>query len=342
VQKEFGQTLPLSTLTEAGDIAHLAEIINRQGVAPAASPIVPIQPKGSKLPIFCVHPLGGHVLRYYDLAQLLGIDQPFYGIQGRDMADIGEDYQSLEEMAHAYIAAMRETQPVGPYQLGGYSFGSFVAFEMAQQLARAGEDVSFLFLLDTWSPSILRLLPELDKDALLLNIVAKEVAMRVGRTDFEVSITELEAREGDAQLNFFLEQVRKGGLVTDEIPDDIGRAYLRRLLTGIRTRGSAWRNYEPDVYPAKITVIRCIEQEPFLYNTLAEFGADVEDPTAGWRWLSEEPVEVHFVPGYHERMMMQPSVGELAKVIAECAERPYMPVKSESGLAARVLGYFRR
>jgi len=166
--------------------------------------------------------------------------------------------------------------------------------------------------------------------------------MRVGRTDFEVSITELEAREGDAQLNFFLEQVRKGGLVTDEIPDDIGRAYLRRLLTGIRTRGSAWRNYEPDVYPGKITVIRCVEQEPFLYNTLAEFGADVEDPTAGWRWLSEEPVEVHFVPGYHERMMMQPSVGELAKVIAECAERPYMPVKSESGLAARVLGYFRR
>ena len=342
VQKEFGQNLPLSTLTEAGDIAHLAEILSGQGVVGSASPIVPIQPKGTKSPIFCVHPLGGHVLRYYELAQLLGTDQPFYGVQGRDMADVGEDYVSLEEMARAYIKAMRETQPTGPYQLGGYSFGSFVAFEMAQQLMRAGEEVSLLFLLDTWSPSILRLLPELDKDALLLSIVAKEVAMRTGRTNFEVSVTELEAREGDAQLNFFLEQVRKGGLVTDDIPDDIGRAYLRRLLTGIRTRGSAWRNYEADVYPGKITVIRCVEQEPFLYNTLAEFGADVEDPTAGWRWLSDEPVEVHFVPGYHERMMMQPSVGEIAKVLTDCVERPFVPVKSESGLAARVLGYFRR
>ncbi|HEU4934521.1 MAG TPA: AMP-binding protein, partial [Pyrinomonadaceae bacterium] len=342
VQKEFGQNLPLSTLSEAGDIAHLAEIINRQGSATPASPIVPIQPKGSKSPIFCVHPLGGHVMRYYELAQLLGTDQPFYGVQGRDMTDIGEDYESLEEMARAYVKAMRETQPVGPYQLGGYSFGSFVAFEMAQQLMRAGEEVSLLFLLDTWSPSILRLLPEFDKDALLLNVVAKEVAMRMGKTDFEVSVTELEAREGDAQLSFFLEQVRKGGLLTDAISDDVGMAYLRRLLTGIRTRGAAWRNYEADVYPGKITVIRCIEQEPFLYNTLAEFGADVEDPTAGWRWLSEEPVEVHFVPGYHERMMMEPSVSEVAKVLSECIERPFIPVKSESGIAARVLGYFRR
>src|SRR5262249_3141333 len=154
-----------STLTEAGDIAHLAEIISGRGVATSPSLIVPLQPKGSKPPIFCVHPLGGHVMRYYELAQLLGTEQPFFGVQGRDVVDISEDFQSLEEMARAYVKAMRETQPNGPYQLGGYSFGSFVAFEMAQQLMRAGEEVSLLFLLDTSSPSILRLLPELDKDA---------------------------------------------------------------------------------------------------------------------------------------------------------------------------------
>jgi thioesterase domain-containing protein len=332
----------LSTLSEAGDIAHLAEIINGQGAAPPASTIVPIQPKGSKPPVFCVHPLGGHVMRYYELAQLLGTDQPFFGVQGRDITDMGDDYVSLEEMAREYVKAMRETQPTGPYQLGGYSFGSFVAFEMAQQLMRAGEEVSLLFLLDTWAPSILRLLPDLDKDALLLNVIAKEVAMRMGKMDFEVSVSELEKREGEAQLSFFLEEVRKGGLVTDEITDDIGLAYLRRLLVGIRSRGSAWRNYDPEVYPGKVTVIRCIEQEPFLYNTLAEFGADVEDPTAGWRWLSDEPVEVHFVPGYHERMMMQPSVGAVAKVLADCIERPFVPVKEEQGFADRVLSYFRR
>jgi amino acid adenylation domain-containing protein len=326
VHKEFGQALPLSTLTEAGDIAHLAEVLNRDGVATPVSPIVPIQPKGSKPPMFCVHPLGGHVLRFYELARKLGPDQPFYGIQGRDMADIGEDYESIEEMAAAYVAAMRETQPVGPYHVGGYSFGSFVAFEMAQQLVRAGEEVALLFVLDTWSPTELRMLPEFDRDALLLSVIAKEIAMRLGKTDFDLSISELEELQGDAQLSYFLDQVKKAGLLTDDIPTDIGLSYIRQLMRGIRTRGAAWRNYEPTVYPGTITFVRCVEQEDFLFNTLAQAGADVEDPTAGWRHLSTEPVDVHFVPGYHERMMTEPSVSEVARVLTECSERILIPV----------------
>ena len=281
-------------------------------------------------------------MRFYDLAQRLGLDQPFYGIQGRDMADIGAEYESLEHMAEKYIKGMRETQPVGPYYIGGYSFGSFVAFEMAQQLVRSGEEVALLFLLDTYSPALLRLLPEIDKDALLLSIVAKEVAMQMGRTDFELSVSELEELEGDAQLSYFLDQVRKAGLVTVEISDEIGMSYIRRIMTGIRTRGAAWRNYRPRVYPGRITFLRCVEQEPFLYNTLAQAGADVEDPTAGWREFTSEPVDVHFVPGYHERMMSEPAVSEVAKVLAECAENPFVSVGSERGITDRVLSFFRR
>src|SRR3954464_4606708 len=97
-------------------------------------------------------------------------------------------------------------------------------------------------------------------------------------------------------------------------------------MKGIRTRGAAWRNYRPAVYPGRITLLRCVEQEPFLYNSLADAGADVEDPTAGWRGLTDEPVEIHFVPGYHERMMNDPTVGEVAKVLAQCIDRELTPV----------------
>jgi amino acid adenylation domain-containing protein len=321
VHKEFGQALPLSILTEAGDIAHLAEVLSRHGVAETKSPVVPLQPKGSKPPIFCVHPLGGHVLRYYDLARTLGPDQPFYGIQGRDVADVGDEYESIEEMAQAYITAMRQTQPVGPYYLGGYSFGSFVAFEMAQQLVRSGEEVALLFLLDTWAPGVLQLLPEFEKDALLLSVIAKEIAMRSGNTDFEISVSELEQLEGEAQLSSVLAQIKQAGLVPADLPAEIALSYGRQLMKGIRTRGAAWRNFRPAVYPGQITFLRCIEQEDFLYNTLAEAGADVTDPTAGWRALTTEPIDIHFVPGYHERMMNEPTVSEVAKVLAECAAR---------------------
>jgi thioesterase domain-containing protein len=326
VQKEFGQILPLSTLTEAGDIAHLAEVLSRRGVADAESPIVPIQPRGSKPPIFCVHPLGGHVLRFYELARKLGPDQPFYGIQGRDVADVGDDYESIEEMAETYVTAMRKTQPTGPYRIGGYSFGSFVAFEMAQQLVRSGEEVALLFLLDTWAPDILRRLPEFEKDALLLSVMAKEIAMRSGRTDFEIPVTELEQFEGEAQINYALDQMKKAALIPEDLPTEIAVSYGRRLMQGIRMRGAAWRNYQPAVYPGQITFLRCAEQEPFLYNSLAQCGADVEDSTSGWGELTTEPVDIYLVPGYHERMMNEPAVSEIAKVLAECAERVPAPV----------------
>src|SRR3989338_5574651 len=48
---------------------------------------------------------------------------------------------------------MKTIQPEGPYFLGGYSIGGLIAFEMAQQLHRQGEETALLFLLDPTSPS---------------------------------------------------------------------------------------------------------------------------------------------------------------------------------------------
>jgi thioesterase domain-containing protein len=52
-------------------------------------------------------------------------------------------------MAADYVAEIRAVQPHGPYFLAGYSFGGRVSFEIAQQLVRAGERVSFLGMIDT-------------------------------------------------------------------------------------------------------------------------------------------------------------------------------------------------
>jgi thioesterase domain-containing protein len=52
-------------------------------------------------------------------------------------------------MATNYVAEIRRVQPRGPYFLIGFSFGGWVAFEMAQQLVREGERVSFLGMIDT-------------------------------------------------------------------------------------------------------------------------------------------------------------------------------------------------
>ncbi len=47
---------------------------------------------------------------------------------------------------------MRRAQSDGPYLIAGFSSGGVVAYEIAQQLARAGEHVAMLALLDSYAP----------------------------------------------------------------------------------------------------------------------------------------------------------------------------------------------
>jgi enterobactin synthetase component F len=66
---------------------------------------------------------------------------------------------SIEGMAAMLLSRIREVQSAGPYRLAGYSFGGLLAYEIAQQLQLAGEEVEYLFLLDPTPPGKLEVLP---------------------------------------------------------------------------------------------------------------------------------------------------------------------------------------
>jgi pimeloyl-ACP methyl ester carboxylesterase len=155
VNQQFEQNLPLSDLFLAPTVEQFASLVEKHGDPHSNpqswSPLVPLQPAGSKPPLFCVHPIFGVVLPYYELAFHLGKDQPFYGLQPFGIDGLHPPLTSIEEMAACYIKALRQVQPQGPYRLGGWSFGGLVAFEMAQQLHQAGQ-VSFLAILDAIAP----------------------------------------------------------------------------------------------------------------------------------------------------------------------------------------------
>jgi acyl-CoA synthetase (AMP-forming)/AMP-acid ligase II/thioesterase domain-containing protein/acyl carrier protein len=148
VEKKLGRRLPRSVLFEAGTVARMAQRIEESTPSPC---LVPIQPKGSKPPFFCVHDGNGQVLNYRDLSRLLGESQPFYGIQCRGLDGEEEPFTRIDDMAAHYVREIRKVQPWGPYYLGGYSFGGRVAFVMAQHLRAAGQDVALLALFDTYS-----------------------------------------------------------------------------------------------------------------------------------------------------------------------------------------------
>src|SRR6266481_7280399 len=64
IEKVFKVKLPLATLFEAPTIEEFVAILRRKASAPSWSPLVAIQPAGSRPPFFCMHPHGGNVLIY--------------------------------------------------------------------------------------------------------------------------------------------------------------------------------------------------------------------------------------------------------------------------------------
>jgi len=149
ITREFQRKLPLSVLFEAPTIAQLAKVLQDESPSSDWSPLVAIQPKGSRPPFFCIHGGGGNVLIYRDLSRHLGSDQPFYGLQAQGLDGERACLTTIEDMASLYVTEIRRLQPQGPYHLGGYCLGGTIAYEMAQQLNAQGEEVALLALFDT-------------------------------------------------------------------------------------------------------------------------------------------------------------------------------------------------
>ena len=149
ITEEFRRKLPLTVLFEAPTIAQLAKVLQDDSAASDWSPLVAIQPNGSRPPFFCIHGDGGNVLIYRGLSRHLGADQPFYGLQAQGLDGERPCLTTIEEMASLYVREIRRIQLHGPYYLGGYCMGGTVAYEMAQQLKAQGEEVALLALFDT-------------------------------------------------------------------------------------------------------------------------------------------------------------------------------------------------
>jgi thioesterase domain-containing protein/acyl carrier protein len=152
IEETFGKKLPLATLFNAPTIHSLANVLEGQGGS-SWSPLVAINPNGSKPPLFLVHGAGGNILLYRSLAEHLSPHYPLYGLQSKGL-DGSEPLHTIEEMAECYVCELRSVQPKGPYYLGGYCLGGTIAYEMAQILSREGEEVALVAMLDTYNYSL--------------------------------------------------------------------------------------------------------------------------------------------------------------------------------------------
>jgi len=146
IEARLGYSLSPTALVQAPTIARLAEFIGATSIA--SQSLVPLR-AGTGLPLFLVYDRAGFAIGYRHLVSDLRSDRPVYGLQPLPLDGKYRIPRTIEAMAADCVAEIRRVQPHGPYCLAGHSFGGRVSYEIAQQLVRAGERVSFLALVDT-------------------------------------------------------------------------------------------------------------------------------------------------------------------------------------------------
>jgi len=241
--------------------------------------LITLQPEGVRRPLFLVHPLAGLIFPYHELALHLGPDQPVYGLQSIGIAGESSPLIQVESMAECYLAAIRQVQPEGPYQLAGWSFGGTLALEMAQQLHQGAESVALLAIIDTrlyltrfaklWHGSgvfLTSMLPH------LWPYTSEYLDLRSAERGGETKLPKFKAPE------------------------------FKRLIQVFQANVWADSRYKSQRYPGRVTL----------------FKTEHQDSTWGWGDIAADGVELHQVPGHHMNVLRPPQVQVLAEKLSAC------------------------
>lgn len=305
IQQKLGKSLPLATLLQNATIEHMAALLQQKTDFQPKSSLVAIQPEGNRAPFFCVHPVGGNIFSYLDLARNLGFEQPFYGLQSVGLNGEQEPLIRIEDMASCYIGALQGVQSQGPYYLGGWSLGGVIAFEMAQQLRSSGHEVALLALIDSYAPIALKKSEDID-EAMLVVSLAKDLGRLFGRS-LPLSIDKLKQLNSDEQLHYILEQVKK----IDILPIEAGLQQIKWLLQVFRSNHRAFYSYTPQRYPGLINFFCASEQAFEVTEALSQ----------RWESLTTGGIKIHTIPGDHYTIVREPYVKVLAEQIEVCLKQ---------------------
>jgi aspartate racemase len=293
IKSKLNAELPVRVLFRAKTVSQIAAYIadrdaSRTGQSSEEwSTCIPIQPGGSKVPLFCVARPNVNALGYLFLSRQLGPDQPVYGLQRQMLEDPQVDFtpEQIRATAEEYIRVMRSIQPRGPYFLVGNCQGAYIAFEMTRQLESQGERISMLGMLDVWPEENTRY-----KTLFFANFYARKL-LRLLRRKVATAATS-QTPPPDIKL-------AEGDVSAPAVAGGSGNAQWRIYWPG--------PGFKPVVVASRIVVFHVASQAFYRKR----------DKAMGWRNRTSGGVEVEEIPGGHITFLREPFV----KVLAEKLNR---------------------
>lgn len=278
-----------------------AETLARQERA-----IVPLQPHGERVPVFAVGGHNGDVFCYRALAQHLGDNQPFFGLQPPGLDGQSEPLARVEDLAAYFAAQIRAFRPESPYVIAGYCAGGTIAFELARQLLQHGAAISFVALFASPYPTWYRFLPQLRHR---LRIQAQRVSKH-GRALASVSYGE--------RRRYISERLRQRKAQGDASHlAALDPVLVRRARVEAATL-VAVRRYAPQPFAGRVSLF--LPSKEWLRPGDALLGRR-------WRPVARD-IEEHCGPDgcSGDRMLLEPYVLDIAELFRRYGEKNKMEV----------------
>lgn len=283
---------------------HKAEILDflvtAQQLASQPPAIVPLQPAGGLAPIFAVAGHNGDVFCFRALAQQLGKEQPFFGLQPPGLDEGSQPLASVEALAGYFAEQILRFRPDTPYLIAGYCAGGTIAFELARQLQRRGATIRLLVLFGSPYPAWYRFLPQ------AWHLVGEQLARLARHLRILVA---LPAGALQPYLRSKLRQRRLREAAEPPISDGVLLAAQTRVK---KATLRAVRAYQPQYFPGRLCQIL---------------------PNRTWQQASATPLlwptplatemEVYCGPddGAGDRMLLAPHVSPFAELFRACRDR---------------------
>ncbi|GAB3718226.1 hypothetical protein GCM10027592_60940 [Spirosoma flavus] len=301
LEKETGRRLPLSTLLTYPTIRKLAQLVQTEEQPTTWKSLVAIRPQGNKVPIYIIHGIGLNLLNFSGLVNYMNPEQPIYGLQARGLDGKEEPLDNMEAIASAYLEEVMQQNPDGPYAIAGYSFGGYVALEMARQLKEMGKEVKLLAMFDTNAQ-------ESDSRQDMFSWIRRKIFRQFPKM---LWITKSLFRHPMLtiryQQHYVERQVKALLLATGLQKPPVVEKEFDQLNAIMEKHEIAFYNYKMRPYDGIVDLFKAQMRVYFVDD----------NKFLGWKKYALKGVRVHSVPGDHEMMLLPPN----DKVFAEALQK---------------------
>ncbi len=265
--------------------------------------LLPLQTHPINPPYYCIHPVGGDLRCYQQLAQYLGQHRQVMTIRPQGTTPYAPPHDNMDDLAEAYGSLIRRNQPTGPYHLIGWSTGGVFAYELARRLQQANQPVNLIFI-DTPTASILDHV-DLDDDARFLFDLVNFSNWFSGAS-IRIEYAELKELRPTEALDRILAETKQRGV----LPPGATRDDLQRRIDMCKSHVLALMRYQTPTIQLPVTLIRPRQSAVLTMATGRQLTDDL-----GWAPILGNNLQIQRVSGDHFSMLTGSHAEKLAELI---------------------------